>query len=826
MWSDEELERMFRYRLFSCLLLLPALLACRESTPAPKDAGPDKTPAAQPAPAVVKHYAFLAEDYRGVPVPLVSVAAAPAPLEVTQTPDGRIERIRKMDDSGREIETWVFAWNAQGQLAEVLHQDAKGVAQDRLQIETLPPKTCVSAFGRMGRPLGRSCFIVENLKVEQSRLSPFGVTLEKFRLEVDERGLVRRSVALSRQGERKGVTLQFIQERPDGILIKVQRLAPQGALESWVETQYDTKGRMTAYTEKYEDGSIKTRTEYEYSGSYKAGGRALTIEGVELTLDVQLDRFGHRLRERKYDGPRLVEEEQSEYDDEGRLLVRQVRDENGSITASERHVYDAAGMVVEMERYRGNIHQLECTGERPDALVTTKLPALEKARVQYDSLGRPTRLERIYLHQTLDVETVAYGKNGVVAARELRMADEPEPQRMEYEYDAAGNLLEVRIFSGQACTEVIRYAYSASGQLVKQTTLRGDETPPSARDWPDGSVVQYFYNTQGRLTEERWSHADGTPALTTRSTGCTACSKASRENAVSRIAWKYSDAGMLLSKREFAGGDEPVVESNYTYDAKGREILREVRWLKERKVTRLATAYAPGGWVASTQFVTEIGGREVSREVRTFDRALLVKVEKHKDGKWERTVERFYEKGKLARRVVSTPKEGVVSVTLKRNPAGLVVEETSTDDKGRPAVAQDIFENQYTRLVSTYDERNRIVSAAMIHEPTRRITRTEFFYDGQGRPSGRKVYVDQKLQLEIEEQFDHPVLGPYGIATRQMRAAVDAAGVRQVTSYQVMVDTANLKKTRARLTLPKGETLELANCRCTNCGVELTLEDF
>ncbi len=819
---------MFRIRnLRYVLFIFPFIWACEGSPSAAgtKEAAPAPATPAKP-PAVVRHYAFLAEDYRGVPVPLAPVAKAPAPLEVHQTPEGRIERIRKVDDTGREIESWVFSWDGQNRLSEVLHQDARGVTLGRLQLETLDPKTCVSAFGRKGRPLGRSCFVAAQSKVDQTRLSPFGVTVEKLRLEVDERGLVRRAVALSRQGERKGVTLQFVQERPDGVLVKVQKLAPQGALESWVETQYNLAGRMVAYTEKYEDGSIKAQTTYEYSSSYAAKGRALTVEGVEFTLDVQLDRFGHRLRERKYDGPRLVEEEHSEYDENGQLLARQVRDENEAVISSERFVYDSGGMPVEVERYRGNIHQLECTGDRPDALVTTKLPALEKARVQYDSLGRPTRLERTYLHQMVDVETVTYGKNGVVTARELRTADEPEPQRMEYEYDSAGNLLKVEIFNGKPRTEVVRYEYNAAGQLVKQTTLRGDETPPSPQDWPDGSVVQYFYDTQGRLTEERWSHADGTPALTNRSTGCTACSGAGRENAVSRITWKYNEAGLLLAKREFAAGEVPVMESDYTYDAKGRETLREVRWPRERKVTRLATAYAPGGWVASTDFVTEVAGRPVSREVRTFDRALLVKVEKYKDGKPERTVERVYEKGRLVRRVVSTPREGVVSVTLTRNPAGLVVEETSVDEKGKPAVAQDIFENRYTRLLSSYDAKNRIVSAVMIHEPTRKVTRTEFLYDAQGRPAGRKVYVDQNLQLELEERFDHPFLGPYGIATHQIRASVDATGARQVTSYQVFVDTADLKKTRAQLTLPKGETLTLSNCRCTNCGLTLTLDDF
>lgn len=818
------------YRTFKCLFLFffVFLVACQKSAPESDRTNETESVSKtenQPVP-IVKYYAFLANDYRGVPVLLVPVEKAPAPFEAHQMPDGRIERIRKLDDAGQEIENWMFVWNAQNQLMEVLHQNAKGMTIDRLQLEVLDPKTCVTVFGKKGRWLGRSCFVVTKSKVDQTRLSVFGVTLEKFRLEVDERGLMRRSVALSRQGERKGVTLQFVQERPDGVFIKVQTLAPQGALESWVETQYDLWGRMTAYTEKYEDGSIKTRTEYEYTGSYIARGNALTIEGTLLTLDVQLDRFGHRIRERKYNGPRLVEDEQSEYDDEGRLLIRQIRDENKVVTALERYVYDASGMVVEMERYRGNIHQLECTGDRPDALVTTKLPALEKARVQYDSLGRPTHLERIYLHQTVDRETVTYGKNGVITTRQLHITDESEPQRTEYEYDSAGNLLKVEIFYGQTRTEVIRYQYNASGQLVKQTTLHGDETPLSAQEWPDGSVVQYFYDTQGRLTEERWSHADGTPALTNRSTGCTACSGAGREHAVSRITWKYNETGLLLSKRDFASGETPVLETNYTYDAKGRETIREVRWPKERKVTRLVTTYAPGGWVASTQMSTEIASREVSREVRTFDRALLVKVEKYQDGKWERTVERIYKEGKLIRRVVSTPKEGVVSVTLTRNSAGLVVEETSVDDKGRPAVAQDIFENRYTRLVSTYNEQNRIVSAAMIHEPMRRTTRTEFFYDAQGRPAGRKVYVDQKLQLEIEEHFDHPFLGPYGIATRQVRATVDANGGRQVTSYQVLVDTTYVKKTRATLTLPKGETLELTKCRCTNCGLTLTLDDF
>jgi len=823
-------------------VLLFALLwtSCRE-TPQDPSAGPGAAPSdmAAAAPAaprtVMKRYAFLTADYRGVPVPLLERPDDPAaPIEVQTLPEGRVERIRRLDTERRELESWVFTWEGAGVLTELTHRDEHGTVLGRLALEHLDPKVCVNTFGPQGRQLERSCFTTSAPgKVEQVLVNPHQVTVQKKRLEVDPQGLVRRVVTHSRQGLLQQVELQQVQVHPDHVFMKYQKLAPQGAVEAWQESRFDAAGRLVLLAEKYEDGTIKSQTTYEYQSPFSATGRALTVEGTELTLEVKLDRHGHRILERRLDGPRLVSEEHSEYDAAGRPLVRRVLDENRILQQSERWTRDAAGLVTEYEKYRGNLHTLECTpgtagpaAPPAEQRVSTKLPALEKARVQYDALGRVTRLERHYLHQPVDTETVVYGRNGVVVSRELRISDEPEPLRTEYEYDAVGNLLKAEMFQGKNRTEILRYEYGASGLLVKQSLLKGDGTPPSAQEWPDGSVVQYFYDSQGKLTEERWSHADGSPALTTRSTGCDACSGTDRKNAVSRIVWKFNDAGQLVQKQDFGDGPEPLFESVSTYDTKGRELTHTVKWPRERRTTRLTTTYAPGGWAQTTELVVEQDGREVSREARRFDRALLLSVEKLKSGQLERRVERRYEKGRMIERRVTTPKEGTVAVQLVRNAAGLVIEEKSTDAQGKPAVAQDIFENQYTSLVSNYNARSQIVSATLLHEPQKKITRSEFTYDEAGRPTGRKVFVNQKLTLELEERFDHPFLGPYGIATSQVRATVSEAGVREVTTYQIDIDTAKLKNTRARLTLPGKPPIELPNCRCTNCGLTVTMGDF
>ena len=817
---------------FRFLVLALLMSSCRE-TPADPSTGsaPAAAPVQKPAPApqiVTKRYAFLSADYRGVPVPLLERPSdATAPYEVQAFPDGRIERIRKLDTERRELELWQFTWDEKKQLTELVHQDESGTVLGRLSLETLDPKVCVSLFGPLGRQLERSCFTASSAqKIDQVQLNAHNVPLLKKRLEVDAQGLVKRVTTHSRQGLLQSVELQQVQVQADQVFLKYQKLVPQGAVELWQESRFDADGRQVLMAEKYEDGSIKSQTTYEYKSPFSATGRAITIEGTELTLEVKLDRFGHRILERKFDGPRLVEEELSEYDAAGRPVLRRILDENQVVQQSERWTRDAAGLVTEYEKYRGNLHNFECTGATPDQRVATKLPALEKARMQYDALGRVTRLERTYLHQPVDMETVTYGRNGVVTSRELRISDEPEPMRTEYEYDAVGNLVKAELFQGKNRTEILRYEYSAGSQLVKQTLLKGDGTPPSAQEWPDGSVVQYFYDSQGKMIEERWSHADGKPALTTRSAGCDSCGGNDRKNAVSRITWKFNEVGQLIEKKDFGDGPEPLFESASTYDAKGRELTHQVRWPREKKTTRLTTTYAPGGWALSTEVVTEVGGRELARENRQFDRALLVRVEKFKNGLLERRVERRYEKGRMVERRVTTTQEGTVSVQLIRDPAGLVLEEKSTDEKGRPAVAQDIFENQYTSLVSTYNPKHQIVSATMIHEPSKKITRSEFSYDDAGRPTGRKVFVNQKLTMELEERFDHPVLGPYGIATSQVRATVSEAGVREVTTYQVHVDPAKLKNSKAQLTLPGKAPLELTNCRCTNCGLTVTMSDF
>lgn len=833
-------------KTFLVLLLSLSWSACRETPRDPGAGDPAKPagPAAAQGPArpatVVRHYAFLTADYRGVPVPVLERPGDPAaPYEVSARPDGRVERIRRLDSERRELESWIFTWGEGDRLVELVHQDEQGTAQGRLGLETLEPRVCVSAFGPLGRQLERSCFTTTAPgKVEQVVQNPHNVTIQKKRLEVDDQGLVRRVVTNSRQGLLMHVELQQLQVHADHVFLKYQKLGPQGAVESWQESRYDSGGRLALLAERYEDGSLKSQTSYEYQSPFSATGKALTVEGAELTLEVKLDRFGHRILERRFDGPRLVEEEHSEYDAAGLPLLRRVLDEHQVVQRSERWTRDGAGLATEYEKYRGNLHNLECvpdapgpegargTAASPEQRVSTKLPALERARVQYDALGRVTRLERHYLHQPVDVETVVYGRNGVITSRELAISDEPEALRTEYEYDAVGNLVKAEMFQGKNRTEILRYEYGASGLLVRQTLLRGDGTPPSTQEWPDGSVVQYFYDGQGKLTEERWSHADGTPALTTRSTGCESCGGADRRKAVSRITWKFNEVGQLVQKQEFGDGPEPLFESTSTYDAKGRELVHTVRWPRDKKTTRLTTTYAPGGWAQTTELVNELDGREVSRETRRFDRALLLSLEKTRNGQLERRVERRYEKGRMVERRVTTPKEGTVVVRLVRDAAGLVIEEKGTDEQGKPAVAQDIFENQYTSLVSTYDARHRILSATLLHEPQKKITRSEFSYDDAGRPTGRKVFVNQKLTLELEERFDHPFLGPFGIATSQVRATVSEAGVREVTTYQLQVDTAKLSNSRARLTLPGRPPVDLPRCRCTNCGLTVTMGDF
>ncbi|MBU1413782.1 hypothetical protein KKD52_13420 [Myxococcota bacterium] len=816
---------------FKFLLLTLLAVSCRKTPADPASATAQATGSDKPAAVaqgVTRRYAFLTADYRGVPVPLLERPADPsAPFEVQTLPDGRIERIRKLDTERRELESWTFTWDEKKNLTELVRADDQGTVQGRLSLEWMEPKVCVNLFGPLGRQTERSCFTIASpQKVEQVVLNPHNVTLQKKRLETDGQGLVRRIVTQSRQGLLQSVELQQVMVQNDQILMKYQKLAPQGAVELWQESRYDSAGRLVLIAEKYEDGAIKSQTTYEYKSPFSAVGRAITLEGTELTLEVKLDRFGHRILERRFDGPRLVEEELSEYDAAGRPVLRRVLDENQVVQQSERWTRDAAGLVTEYEKYRGNLHNFECRGPTPEQRVATKLPALEKARMQYDALGRVTRLERIYLHQPVDTETVTYGRNSLVTSREIRISDEPEPLRTEYEYDAVGNLLKAELFQGKNRTEILQYEYSASGQLVKQTLLKGDGTPPSAQEWPDGSVVQYYYDNSGKLTEERWSHADGKPALTTRSVACESCSGNNRKNAVSRITWKFNEIGQLVQKQDFGDGAEPLFEATSTYDAKGRELTHQVRWPREKKTTRLSTSYAPGGWALSTEIVTELDGKEVTKETRQFDRALLVRVEKFKNGQLERRVERRYEKGRMVERRVTSPREGTVSVQLIRDPAGLVVEEKGTNEKGQAAVAQDIFENQYTSLVSTYSPKHQIVSATMIHEPTKKITRSEFSYDNIGRPTGRKVFVNQKLTMELEERFDHPFLGPYGIATAQVRATVSEAGVREVTTYQIHVDTAKLKNSSATLTLPGQSPLLLTDCRCSNCGLTVTMGEF
>jgi RHS repeat-associated protein len=388
-----------------------------------------------------------------------------------------------------------------------------------------------------------------------------------------------------------------------------------------------------------------------------------------------------------------------EHDARGR--VRSITDPLGAVTSLR---YDGEGRPVAQTYPDGSS---ETWAWDPDGILTAHI----------DQAGNTTGyevgpFERITARTDPDGARYEFTHDS-----ELRLSRVTAPGGLawSYSYDAAGNLLGERDFNGRELT----YEYDAAGQLAQRINGTGQRIT-FARDAmgriterdADGTPFRYDYDPAGRLTRAsnpaaavEYTRDPAGRALTESVNGAVtefaydAMGRITRRGTPSGTTsqWVFGPAGLPTSLTTSAGA------LSFQYDAAGRETLRAL------------------GSAAALSLEYDAAGRLGRQAVWSYDQTGSAPA---------RTVQvrsfAYRPDGYPAR--IDDQLRGTRSYSL--DPSGRV---TAVESAGwRESYAYDAMGN-LARSAVPGDEDAQVGEREISGTLTRRVGRTSFEYDGQGR---------------------------------------------------------------------------------------------
>ncbi|MDA3863598.1 MAG: hypothetical protein PF689_06975 [Deltaproteobacteria bacterium] len=769
----------------------------------------------------VKKYRYILNDYRGVPVPLVESQENSSPVEAHYDKKGHIFKLVQFDLEGEVSKKWQFEFKNET-ITRIKYRNLHLSGNSRTEYYSSNSKDCARFYDHHGLEIDRRCWQkLDKGKLKEEVLNQFDYIEGKSLLKVNSRGLIEKRQLFTRYGALKGIEKIKRVFKNSEFQHQIHKMQPGGATIKYRKIKYDSLGRKISIIFYYHDKSIKSRTDYKYLDKYRGKGVALTEEGIKYQLEFETDKLKNLLEQKKFLGNRLVEHEKNKFNNQGRRVYHLVKSGTGKILEKDIIKYKKDDLISEYIKYRGNIHKFSCFGEKGSANVSTRLPALETVDLQYDILGRISRLQRKYLEQPVDIEKISYGTRNKVESRKITFSQTGEKLIRQYTYDHRGLLAEEKISNGKN-GELFRYTRDNQGKLIKEQILKLDGTPPSPEEMKDGSVIRYSYDKKGRMIEKQWFYPDGKPALTKNKIQCSACTPPGKKKtrAIGKITYAYNGDNLLISEQEFGNDNKLLYRSDYEYTGSGYKKKQLKKWPLENKSKQIVQTYDQGGWTKSVTMEIKEGEKSLFREIRRFDRSNLVYIARFKDGVLQKKVSRKYEKGLLQQRKVETPEKTVV-VNLKRNSGGKVIEEKAVDEKGKPTLATDAWNNKYTESFQSYYPDGRLEYVVYKNSLENKITRVEFSWSKSGYRSGRKVLKNNELKLVEKEFSTNKILSMYGVHTHQLRTVIDSKGKRKTYAYKLKINPANLSKSVAEIKLPEKSPTVLSECKCMNCGFYL-----
>lgn len=230
--------------------------------------------------------------------------------------------------------------------------------------------------------------------------------------------------------------------RPNFLLLK-EICATVLSLDTYIDTKiqlhYDADCILRA-TQHYQSGRMTSALTY----------RSNTLDPRDMIV------YGA-------DG-QVVENHTYSYDEDGKLITITGADAAGTVVFSKNHCYDRKGMLDYFEVHRnGKLHYWESYrndqfGLR-DSFVSGDGAGNLLRVIQYQNIMENGKLAKIITLRNGEIcRTVSYGENGKPLLESHAHCGE-EVYRVEYRYDEAGMLVEIRRFRYGQLEQNTKYIY-------------------------------------------------------------------------------------------------------------------------------------------------------------------------------------------------------------------------------------------------------------------------------------------------------------------------------------------------------------------------------
>ncbi|TEB06806.1 tRNA3(Ser)-specific nuclease WapA precursor [Pelotomaculum schinkii] len=359
--------------------------------------------------------------------------------------------------------------------------------------------------------------------------------------------------------------------------------------------QYDIVGRLLKETNC--DGTFKSLSYNDAENSVvftneKGDSLKRDYDGFGNLIYEQDTSSGEMLKQFEYDqkfklaketGPNNKNTTSYSYNDEGKLLRKEVKDNSGALLAAESYIYENAFAAAKYNKITKNV---QGDTNSPSQITTTyenKYGFTEKQGKMHDGKEYLDTFKYDYLgHKIEEKSARAYAESWT------------EPYTKKYQYDYAGNVVQEYNIKG----DYITTAYDSLGRKIKVTDIKGNKssTPYS---------TTYVYDNLGRLIKENipFEDVNGTKYYTIKKHYYDRNKNITRESATinkpggteaySRIDYQYNNLNRLVMVTTFNGAT-PVNYTQFYYDAAGNKIRMYTGLASPLTISGLDTVTANG----------------------------------------------------------------------------------------------------------------------------------------------------------------------------------------------------------------------------------------
>ena len=383
-------------------------------------------------------------------------------------------------------------------------------------------------------------------------------TLGHYNLnEYDSSGNCIKSEAYSSDGSLFGCNK--FEYDSNGNQIRAKSYGSDGALLGYVLYEYDSDGNETK--EEYYDSDGKLN----YYAVPNDSGEMVVYNPDGTLYDYDND-----------------QESQTNSDD-SREIREDYYDENGELQQYRLTKYDAAGNIVEIDRYdKDDTHiwssgySYNSTGKVSKSLIVDKeYRVLSNLEYGYNTLGKLI-VQRSYF---VDVDELSVGSDytfsayeydtaGNVIKEEKGTSDSGTYTYYLYSYDGAGNMIKSECYTedDEKLLRYFTYSFDADGNMVRQETFDGDRIligyTVNEFDQQGNSVTSKTYDANGNICEKNLYQYDGKYSLVEHQYG-------DSNELLAYSVYEYDVVGNIARGETYSSNGELTNCLIYEFDAIG-----------------------------------------------------------------------------------------------------------------------------------------------------------------------------------------------------------------------------------------------------------------